>query len=62
MKDSKNIITMDFKRFKWNMTQLQNHSNESVEVTISADSFRAVGINKTGIVSITVRTNEDNWP
>jgi len=55
MKDSKNIITMDFKRFKWNMIQLQNHSNESVEVTISADSFRAVGINKTGIVSITLK-------
>lgn len=54
------FITMDFKGYNWNMTQLKNYNNESVEVTVSANSFRRAGISKSGIVSITVRTFKNN--
>lgn len=61
MEDGKNFIAMNFKQYKWNMIQLKNYNNESVEVTISSDLYRAVGILKTGTVSITVRTLDDNY-
>lgn len=38
------------------MNSLKNYDNESVEVTISSSLYRAAGIKKDGIVSITVRT------
>lgn len=62
MENDENIITMDFKQFNWNMTQLQNNNNESVKVIISANSYRAPNIIKTGVVSITVRIYKDNCP
>lgn len=61
IENGKNFITMNFKQYNWNMTQLKNYNNESVEVTISSDLYRAVGILKTGTVSITVRTHDDNY-
>lgn len=58
MKNADNFIKMDFKTFKWNTTQSINNNNESVEIVLSTNSYRGPGINKTGIVSITVRTYE----
>lgn len=58
IKNAINFIKMDFKNFKWNTTQSINNSKESVEIVLSANSYRGPGINKTGIVSITVRTYE----
>jgi len=58
IKNADNFIKMDFKNFKWNTTQSINNSKESVEIVLSANSYRGPGINKTGIVSITVRTYE----
>lgn len=49
---------MDFKKFNWNTTQSINNNNESVEILLSANSYRAPGINKTGIVSVTVSNHE----
>lgn len=60
MQKDENCITMDLKKYNWNMTKLQNYNNDSVEITISANSYRAARINKTGIVSITVRSYENN--
>lgn len=56
MDNSEHLIKMESKRFKWEIMKLQNELNETVEVTISAGSYRAPGITKTGNVSITVRT------
>lgn len=53
---------MDFRGFNWNMTKLKNYNNESVEVTISSNSFRRVYVSKSGIVSITVRHFKSNLP
>lgn len=58
MKNGDNFKKMDFKNFKWNITQSINNNNESVEIVLSANSYRGPGINKTGIVSITVRTHD----
>jgi len=58
MKNGDNFKKMDFKNFKWNTTQSINNNNESVEIVLSANSYRGPGINKTGIVSITVRTRD----
>lgn len=58
IKSADNFLKMDFKNFKWNTTQSINNSKESVEIVLSANSYRGPGINKTGIVSITVRTHE----
>lgn len=51
---------MDFKKYDWNMTLFKIYNNESVEVNISSNLYRAPSITKTGTVSITVRTYEDN--
>jgi len=56
MDDGENFTTLDLKRYNWNMTDLKNYNNESVEVTISANSYRGAGISKNGNVSITVST------
>lgn len=56
MDNGENFLKMDSRRFTWNMTKNLNTLNENVEVTISASSYRAPGITKTGNVSITVRT------
>lgn len=58
MKNGDNFKKMDFKNFKWNATQSINNNNESVKIVLSANSYRGPGINKTGIVSITVRTHD----
>jgi len=58
MKNANNFLKMDFKKFNWNTSQSINNNNESVEIILSANSYRAPGINKCGIVSITVRTHE----
>lgn len=55
MKNADNFIKMDFKTFKWNTTQSINNNNESVEIVLSTNSYRGPGINKTGIVSITLK-------
>jgi len=58
MKNGEKFLKMDFKNFKWNTTQSVKNNNESVEIVLSANSYRGPNINKTGIVSITVRTHE----
>jgi len=58
MKNADNFIKLDFKKFNWNTSQSINNNNESVEIILSANSYRGPGINKSGIVSITVRTHE----
>lgn len=60
MEDGKSFLTMDFKKYVWNMTLFKIYNNESVEVNISSNLYRAPSITKTGTVSITVRTYEDN--
>lgn len=62
MDNADKFITMDFRGYNWNMTELKMFNNESVEVTVSANSFRRAGISKSGIVSITVRTFKNNLP
>lgn len=49
---------MDFKKFHWNTTQSINNNNESVEILLTSNSYRAPGINKTGVVSVMVRNHE----
>lgn len=58
MKNGDNFLKMDFKTFNWNTIPSINNNNESVEIVLSANSYRGPGINKTGIVSITVRTHD----
>lgn len=60
MKNAQNFLKMDFKIFNWNTTQSASNNTDSVEVVASANSYRGPGINKTGIISITVRIHEDN--
>lgn len=59
MENASQFLSMDFKKFNWNMTYIQNNNNESVKIIISASSFRAANIKKAGNVSITVRIHED---
>lgn len=61
MDNGDNLITLDLKRYNWNVTKLENYNNASVEITISSNSYRGVGISKNGNVSITVRTFKDNY-
>lgn len=53
---------MDFKQYTWSLSSLKTYDNESVEVTIYSNLYRAVDIKKPGNVSITVSTYIDNWP
>jgi hypothetical protein len=55
MKNADNFIKLDFKKFNWNTSQSINNNNESVEIILSANSYRGPGINKSGIVSITLK-------
>ncbi|CAH1724042.1 glycosylated lysosomal membrane protein B-like [Aphis gossypii] len=55
IKNGQNFIKMDFKKFHWNTTQSINNNNESVEILLTSNSYRAPGINKTGIVSVTLK-------
>ncbi|XP_015366639.1 PREDICTED: glycosylated lysosomal membrane protein B-like [Diuraphis noxia] len=55
MKNADNFLKMDFKKFNWNTSQSLKNNNESVEIILSANSYRAPGINKSGIVSITLK-------
>lgn len=61
IENGKNLITMNFKQFQWNMTTFKNTSDESVEVTITAVYYRAANILKSGTVSVTVSTTKDNY-
>lgn len=61
MDNGDNFIRLDLKRYNWNMTEFKNYNNASAEVTISANSYRGVGISKNGNVSITVIIFKDNY-
>jgi hypothetical protein len=60
LNNGKHYLTIDFKKYDWNMNLFKININESVEVNISSNLYRAPSITKTGTVSITVRTYEDN--
>jgi len=55
LKNDNDFEEINLKHFKWKTTQIKK-KNESVEIVLSADTYRGRGINTFGLITITVRT------
>jgi len=56
LKNDNDFEEINLKHLKWKTTQIIKKKNESVEIVLSADTHRGRGINKFGLIAITVRT------
>jgi len=56
LKNDNDFEEMNLKHFKWKTTKIIKKKNESVEIVLSANTYRGRDINKFGLITITVRT------